>query len=191
MRTVAIPPALRDILGRRQRPWELGALFGITLCCTTLLALADPSLWQPLAWWQRTLAVLLVLDIVAGCLANFTSGTNDHYAASARRRVVFLVIHLHLLLLHWALHQPLVPAIGVWLYAVAGAAVVSNIKDRELQLFTGAGLLVAALAWTPLLKLPAALLAVHLLFVMKLVLSFAVDHNRKLSHCAPARPPRG
>lgn len=178
--TIPIPSALREVLGRSQRPPQMVAMVVLAVVCLAVLAHAGSALWWPLAWWQRLIAGLLVLDIVAGCLSNFTVGTNDFYAASLRRRVVFLAIHVHLLVLHWALEQPLAPAVVVWVYAIVGAAVVAAIRTRENQLFTGAALLVGAITWTVLLQVPAPLLAVHLLFVMKLVLSFAVDHCRPM-----------
>ncbi|CAG1018046.1 hypothetical protein BURC_02770 [Burkholderiaceae bacterium] len=177
MRTLQIPPALEEVLGRSQRPWQLAIVIAAGAVVATALALAAPDAWSHLPWWRRLFAFVLVLDIVAGCLANFTRGTNDYYAASATRRWVFLTVHVHVLVLAWALQQSLLQAGFVWAYTLAGASLVNVLRGRNSQVFVAGAWLTFGLAWiVALLPAPPPLLAVYLLFVLKLVFSFAVDH---------------
>ena len=191
MRNLQIPSSFREVLGESQRPWQLIAVLGVGAVAAVVIAMAAPAAWSDLPWWRRAIAFLLVLDIVAGCLANFTCGTNAHYAASAKRRWVFLAIHVHVLVLAWALHESLWPALAVWAYTLAGASIVNRMDHHDSQLFTAGawmalGLVVGIVAGAGLV--PAPLLAVYLLFLMKLVLSFAVDHHgARVYRGAPAR----
>lgn len=178
MRSLQVPASFKEVLGHTQRPWQLAAVFAVGTLVAILLTLEGREVWEPLPWWRRLLAFLLVLDIVAGCLANFTRGTNDFYAASARRRRVFLAVHVHVLLLAWALKQDLAPAAAVWAYTLAGACGVDAVRERDSQLFAAGTWLALGLAWiVVMVPAPPALLAVYLLFLFKLVFSFAVDHH--------------
>lgn len=177
MRTLQIPPTLREVFGKSQQPWQLAVVIVVGAVVAAALALATPDAWSHLPWWRRLIAFVLVLDIVAGCLANFTRGTNDFYAASATRRWVFLAVHVHVLVLAWALQQSLVQAGAVWAYSLAGASLVNTLKGRDSQLFVAGAWITSGLAGiVVLLPAPPPLVAVYLLFMLKLVFSFGVDH---------------
>lgn len=125
---IHIPLFLRDVFGESQTLGELLAilLFGVGLA--TSLFFAFPEMTRGLPLWRSAIAYLLIVDIFAGCIANFTRSTNNHYAARSRERLGFIAIHVHILVVAWLLGIGLWHAIIVWGYAIGGAFVVNALK---------------------------------------------------------------
>ncbi len=175
--TVRIPPFLHDVFGESQTIGELLAvvLFGVGLA--TLLFVAFPEMTLRLSLWRSVLAYMLVLDIFAGCAANFTRSTSNHYAARSKGRLVFIAVHIHLLLVAWLLEIAYWHAVVVWGYTIAGALVVNALKGNRFQLFVAGMLLTAGIAIAVLgMDVPKYFLVISLLFMVKVLFSFAVDH---------------
>jgi hypothetical protein len=127
--------------------------------------------------WRSAIAYLLIVDIFAGCIANFTRSTNNHYAARDNERLVFIAIHLHILIVAWLLGISLWYAFVVWGYTIAGAFVVNAFKHSRFQIFVGGMLLSIGIALVALgIDVPKYFLVISLLFMMKVLFSFAVDH---------------
>ncbi|RXR22344.1 hypothetical protein EQW78_13935 [Oerskovia turbata] len=174
---LTIPPAFHEVLGERQDPRMLGAIAGVGLAGTALLVLADRPAFEAVPTWQAVAATLLVLDVLCGALANFSRGTNDYYATRPRHRAVFLAIHVHLVAIALLLGTDLLPAVVVWVVTVAAAALVTSLRLPAQQLQVAAAVVVASGAAVPVLFAGSTLMtAVALLFVIKVVLAFAVDH---------------
>lgn len=173
MTSVAIAPSLRELFGERQTARDL-----ITIAAVMPLAVAAvwPSLLDvPL--WRAALAAILVADIAAGAVANLTAGTNAHYAASGRRRALFIAVHVHLPLVALLLDLPLWPAVAAWAMTIIAAVIVE--RSKTSQRVTAGALLVAILAITALVPgASAQLLFVAALFAFKVAYAFAVDHDR-------------
>jgi hypothetical protein len=175
--TIRIPPFLHDILGESQTIGELLAIAVLSLGITTTLFVAFSEMTWGLPIWRSTLAYLLVLDIVAGCVANFTRSTSNHYASRSKERWIFIAIHLHLLLVAGLLKTGFLHAAIVWGYTIARALTVNALKGNRFQLFTAGSLLVAGIAIAVLgVPVPNYFLVISLLFMMKVLFSFAVDH---------------
>ncbi len=146
------------------------------------MPLAVIAIWPALSsveLWRSVLAALLVADIAAGAVANVTRGTNDHYAASARRRIVFLAVHLHLPAVALLLDLPLLPALVAWTLTIVAGSIIALGPLTTLQRPAGAMAVVVILSATMLItETTTTLLFVTALFAIKVVLSFAVDHSR-------------
>jgi hypothetical protein len=174
---LTIPSSLHEVLGERQDPRTLAAIGVVGLGGTALLVAADRAAFTTVPAWQAALAVVLVLDVVCGALANFSPGTSDYYATRPRHRAVFLAIHVHLVAIALLLGTGLGPAIGVWLVTIAAAAVVTTRRTTLTQLQVAAAVVVAAGVAAPVLFAGSTVMtAVSALFVLKVVLAFAVDH---------------
>ena len=144
-----------------------------------IAVLAVGSALTSVEFWRAALAALLVADIAAGAVANLTRGTNDHYAASARRRIVFLAVHVHLPAVALLLDLPLLPALVAWALTIVAAAIIALAPVATLQRPAGALAVIIVLSATMLVaETTATLLFVTALFAIKVVLSFAVDHSR-------------
>ena len=178
--TIRIPPFLHDVLGESQTVGEVISIvvFGVGLA--TLLFFGFPEMTQGLPLWRSAIAYLLVVDIFAGCVANFTYSTSNHYAARNKERLVFIAVHVHILIVAWLLGTDFLPAVIIWGYTIAGALVVNALKGSRFQLFV-AGVLLATGIFVAVLviEIPKYFLAISLLFMMKVMFSFAVDHYGK------------
>jgi hypothetical protein len=175
--TVRIPPFLHDVLGESLTIGELLAIvvFGVGLA--TWLFFAFPEMTQGLSIWRSMIAYLLVVDICAGCVANFTRSTNNYYAARDKQRLVFIAIHAHILVAAWLLGTGPGNAVLVWGYTIAGALVVNALKGSPFQKFTGGLLLALGIAIIVSgTEVPRYFLIISLLFMVKVLFSFAVDH---------------
>ncbi len=176
--TIRMPPFLHDVFGESQTLFELLAIILFGAGSTTFLFLAYPQMTASLPFWKILIAFLLILDITAGSVANFTRSTSNYYAGKNNRsRVVFILIHVHILLLAWLLGFGWLGAIVVWGYTIAGALVVNALTGNTLQKFTAGLLLVLGIAIIVTgLEMPAYFLMVSLLFLVKVLYAFAVDH---------------
>ncbi len=176
MTTLRMPRALRDVFGTRQSPVALAL---VVLAMPLAVVAVLPALGE-VEWWRALLAGLLVADLAAGAVANLTRGTSDHYAASTQRRIVFLIVHLHLPLIAFLLGLPLAPALIAWALTIAAAAVVVALQRRDLHkpaAGLGVVIVLAVTAINP--ETTVVLLFLVALFAIKVVLSFGVDHFGK------------
>jgi hypothetical protein len=175
--TIRIPPFLHEIFGESQSRAEILTIALISGGLTTILFVAFPEMSQGLAPWRSILAYLLILDIVAGCIANFTRSTSNHYAARPRERWIFIAIHIHLLLVAGLLGTGMWHAVVVWAYTISGALLVNALQGSRFQLFIAGSLLVVGIAIAVLaIAVPNYFLVISLLFLLKVQFSFAVDH---------------
>lgn len=176
MKQVRIPSFLQEAFGTSQPLGSILAVLAFAALATTSIMLARPPLDPALPGWRNALAWVVIFDIAAGCLANFTFGTNEYYAARPRARWVFISIHIHLFVVAWALQADMRVAMGVWAYTIAGATLVNLLFRHPQQLFVAA--LWVMTGWILLTTIisPGALLPVYALFLMKVAFAFAVDH---------------
>jgi hypothetical protein len=174
---IRIPSFLREVFGESQTLGELLVimLFGVGLA--TFLFFGFPEMTRGLSLWRSVIAYLLIVDIFAGSIANFTRSTNNHYAAHAKERLVFIAIHMHILIVAWLLGIDLWYALAVWGYTIASAFVVNAFKDSRFQIFAGGALWCIGVAIVVLtIEVPKYFLVISLLFMVKVLFSFAVDH---------------
>ncbi|QCI67257.1 hypothetical protein [Phreatobacter stygius] len=189
MKAVAIPRHLHDVLGESQTVFELVAILAFGVGATVALALACPEAMQGLPLWRSLPALALVLDIAAGCAANFTRATNDFYATRPRNRWIFIAVHGHVVVVALLVGADLQAAVAVWLYTIAAAALVNALNASRLQTFVAGLLLALGLGAIPVWPgLSPFMQVVAILFMLKVVFSFAVDHYRSAAPIEARRP---
>ena len=175
--TIRIPSFLHDILGESQTVGELLTIGILSVGITSTLYVAFPEMARDLPIWRSTLVYLLILDIVAGCVANFTRSTNNHYSRRSKERWIFIAVHVHLPVIAGLLGTGLGHALMVWGYTIVSAIMVNALNGSRFQLFTAGSLLVVGMAIAVLsVEIPNYLLLISLLFMLKVLFSFAVDH---------------
>ena len=176
MKEINIAKGLHDVFGEKQTVVEL--------VCTVIFAwggtlLIYLFLYRPNVQetnWMTLLGFVLVLDVLAGCVANFTHGTNQFYSQRPKNRLVFIVVHVHLLAIAWLLSAPFQFAVLVWSYTIVSALLINHLRGYRLQVFGGALLMCCGFLGLLLLPVATWFLAVSLFFMMKVIFSFAVDH---------------
>lgn len=170
---------LQDVFGEAQQPAQLISILGFGIAVPAILAVTSPEIVGSVALWRGLLALLLVLDIAAGCVANFTRGTSDFYARQPRNRWVFIAIHVHVVAIAALLSLDLTASIAVWGYTIAAAILVNLLAGTPSQTFAGGLLLAIGLTGIALWPgLSPFMSAVCALFMLKVLFSFAVDHYR-------------
>ncbi|BBH23440.1 hypothetical protein Back11_47850 [Paenibacillus baekrokdamisoli] len=180
MKQLRIPSFLHDVFGERQRVGSILAILLFGGLLTTALYLIFPELTDHLPVWRSALALLLIFDIFSGCIANFTASTSNFYAARKTNRIVFIAIHFHIVLVALLLNTNVWHVIGVWAYTIAGAFIVNALIGKHSQLFVAGLLLSVGLGWIPMLPdIEPYMLITCLLFMLKVLFSFAVDHYGK------------
>lgn len=174
MGTLRIPSALHDVFGEHQS----AASLTLVLLAVPIAVLAVLPALLTVELWRAVLAALLVADIAAGVVANFTRGTNDHYAASAKRRAVFIAVHVHLPIVALLLALPLIPALIGWAFTIAASTAVVLLQGSPVQRpAAGCGIVIVLGATALVAETTTVLLFITALFAIKVVLSFAVDHS--------------
>jgi len=168
-RAFAVPAALHEVLGARQ---TLGGLAAIGAAVAVFVLLWGAPLLAD-GGWRAWVAFLLAVDIVAGAVANFTRGTNDHYAARPLGRWVFIAVHVHLPVIGLALGWEMGPVLSVWLGTIACAVLVNLTGNRAV---VGGFCLALGLMVLPTLGMDGLQLCLSALFFLKVSYSFAVDH---------------
>jgi hypothetical protein len=120
---------------------------------------------------------ILTLDIAGGIVANFTTGTNNYYAESLRRRYLFVFFHLlQPSILIWIFPSDLLAILGISLYTLTSSIIVLNIKKQYDQRIIAVTLLLFSLFLSTLLNYSDPLTKMIMqLFSIKLILAFSVN----------------
>ncbi|MBU0936905.1 MAG: hypothetical protein KKI09_15390 [Spirochaetes bacterium] len=185
MKPFSMPKSLHDVFGERQTVFSLllvlfgGVVFTLVFIFTLL---RDPA-YQPLPWYVLAPGLLLVFDIAAGCVANFSEGTSNYYARRPKNRWIFIAIHWHLPLCALLLGWPLLPVLGFGIYTLLAASMVNVRSGRSDQplvagLLLAVGLSALVIAGKVFAALSAPAMLVTVLFMIKVAYAFAVDHYR-------------
>lgn len=175
------PAWLHDVVGEEPSAAEIAAILAFALPTATLaLVFARPAVSS----WRIAIAWLLLADIAAGCVANFTRSTNDFYAARPRNRWLFIAVHVHLPVFAWLVQSsatsasPLWPVALIWSFTIAAASMVNLLAGREAQVFVAGLSLAIGLAITAAVPTSTVIRVAGVLFLTKVAFSFAVDHFR-------------
>ncbi|WP_221567133.1 hypothetical protein [Alkalihalobacillus sp. TS-13] len=175
---VKIPTFLHELFGKRISLVELWLTLLFCTGMTVLLLTLTYSEWQDLAIWKIVLFTLLIVDITGGVIANLSFSTNLYYRENARRRLIFISIHVQPIILAWLFGDYYGVSILVWVFTVISALIVNALTTNNAQRTIAIFLAVSGVSMLLLLSkaVPIVLLAVLSLFMFKVIFSFAVDH---------------
>ncbi|CAM3971341.1 hypothetical protein [Pseudoalteromonas byunsanensis] len=173
-----MPKYLHEILGARQSKVALLGVSAFMLLGSVVVFLLmyyqTPE--KSYVWWQYLFGGVIIVDIVAGCAANFTHGTNQYYAGSRRARRIFILIHVHLLVVALLFEQPLLPSLLFWMYVILASSILNFFFKHPKQ--PGFALLVIFIGLFVVSGLDVQwwYKLVCALFLIKVCYAFAVDH---------------
>jgi hypothetical protein len=166
----------------------LGEVFGHETTTFDFLAIVISSIsfagLTLLLKWDADLSILkkiiltvLALDIGGGVVANFTTGTNNYYAESLRKRYFFVLFHLlQPSILIWIFPSELLVILGVSLFTLTSSIIVLNVKKQYNQRIVAITLLLLCLILSTLLNYTDTLSQMIMqLFSIKLILAFSVS----------------
>ena len=179
MKTLKVPKMLHDVLGEETTLLNILLIALLTVFIMAALLLRSSETFAEAGLIKGGIAFLLIADIIAGAIANFTKGTNDFYAQRPLNRWIFIAIHVQPLLLAWLLKSSLMEAFVIWITVIVSASITNLLSGRSFQrvvgaFFMGIGVfLVLALTQND----DIVLLTANLFFVIKVVFSFSVNHE--------------
>ena len=126
---------------------------------------------------KKIILTILALDIGGGVVANFTTGTNNYYAESLRKRYLFVLFHLlQPSILIWIFPSELIAILGVSLFTLTSSIIVLNIKKQYNQRIVAITLLLLSLILSTLLSYTDQLTQIIMhFFSLKLILAFSVN----------------
>jgi hypothetical protein len=179
--TIQIPKFLHELFGTQQNLYELVLIILFTIISTLGVALYTSSYWLTLTWVQSLVLWLLFLDIAGGVVANLSEGTNNYYNTRPKARWIFIAIHIQPLILAVVLDSPISIALMVWLYTLLSASLINSLRDKVYHRLLAGVLTAIALIGFVLSEgsLPTPITLFYLLYMVKVIYSFSVDHTGK------------
>ena len=166
---------LSEVFGRETTTFDLLA---IVIGSLSFAGLTPILKWNTDIWnFKLIILTILALDIAGGVVANFTTGTNNYYAESLRKRYFFVLFHLlQPSILIWIFPSELIAILGVSLFTLTSSIIVLNIKKQYNQRIVAISLLLLSLILSTLLPYtdPLTQIIMHF-FSLKLILAFSVN----------------
>jgi hypothetical protein len=168
---------LVELFGRETTTFDLLAI--------VIASLSFAGLTLALKWnddisnFKLIILTILALDIAGGVVANFTTGTNNYYAESLRKRYFFVLFHLlQPSILIWIFPNDLQAILGISIFTLISSIIVLNIKKYYAQRIAALTLLLLIFILLILLNFsdPLTQLLIQL-FSIKLILAFSVNWN--------------
>lgn len=181
---IKIPKFFHDILGEQNQVISLLLLTVHTAVIMGWLALTEGDIFVQNGTIKGIIGFLLLTDIIAGTVANFTKGTNDYYAARPVNRWVFIAVHIQPILIAWLLGFPLQGAILIWGFTILSVSLVNVLKGTFHQRVVAGTLMSLGIFLSHVLYKDSSmvLLLMAVFFVIKVIYSFGVDHEREAKH---------
>lgn len=183
MKTVVrIPKFFHELFGTHQQPSELILIILFTVTVTFAAAWSTAPYWMGLKWYQNLVLWLLFFDISGGVVANLSTGTNNHYNAHPKGRWIFIAVHIQPLILAAVLQSPIQIAVAIWLYTILSACLINILREKVYhRLLAGALYSIAIIGYVLSgISLPLPISLIYLLYMMKVIYSFSVDHSREV-----------
>jgi hypothetical protein len=146
-----------------------------------VLSLVDGDIFLKSGWLRGGISIILIADIFAGTVANFTRGTNNFYAKRPRNRWLFIGIHAQPLLIAWLLDGNLLKALFVWLFTLISASIVNMLVGKIYQREVAGTLMSLGIFIAMMLYQNESFiyLTMSVFFMIKVVYSFSVDHEMR------------
>jgi len=178
MKTIKMPKSLHDVFGEEQTLFQIVTI-ALGAIITTLVTFFFYD-GESTVWWKACIGWLFAADVFAGCIANFSAGTNEFYAKRPLNRWIFIVIHWHLLVIVWALGGEVVPALWITGTTLVGASLVNCLSQSRMQSFVGGVVLLCGLLINVYFvsEQPLWQAFVSIAFFTKVSYAFAVNHYR-------------
>ena len=179
MKPLKVPKMLHDVFGEETTLLNILLIALLTVFIMAALLLRSSETFAEAGLFKGGIAFLLIADIIAGAIANFTKGTNDFYARRPLNRWIFIAIHVQPLLLAWLLNSSLLEAFVIWTAVIISAIITNLLSGRPYQRVVGAFFMGIGVFLVLVLTQNDAivLLTANLFFVIKVVFSFSVNHE--------------
>lgn len=180
MNRIKVPKFFHDILGEETQPIALGLILSVTALVMGYLTMSEGNIFISAGLFKGLLGFILLADIIAGTVANFSAGTNDFYARRSKNRWAFIAVHIQPLLIAWLLGFSVTHAALLWIFVILSAVIVNALMGKAHQRIV-AGALMSLGVFIALNLYGAESMSMQVMavfYVIKVVFSFGVDHER-------------
>ena len=172
--TLQIPKMLHEIHGEQSNLKDIILIHVIAISSMVLVLFLA---WDGLSLLNRILLAILTYDLTGGVIANFSHSTSVYYAADAKKRRNFILLHVLQPTLLSVVFPDSIPVIVLsGLYIIGAASIVNGLKSFQYQIMLGAftALLGIVILQIPVLNLSGELHFLLNTFMLKLPLAWAV-----------------
>lgn len=179
MKSFKVPAFLHDVLGEENTVFSVALIALVTLSLSGALLYLDSFTLFERGLLSGLIVLILIADIFAGTIANFTKGTNNFYANRPKNRWLFIAIHFQPVLIGWLLGYALGPFIQIWLITIVSAILVNITQPPEKQRVLAASLTCIAIFLGQYFfkDMPLSLFAMAIFYSIKVIFSFGVNHE--------------
>lgn len=181
MKKIKIPLFLKELFGEETVLEDLILILISSFLLTLFIVSVQWNEISLLSPFSLILVILIIFDIIGGNISNFTDGTNSYYAAHPEKRQIYILVHVHPLILAFLVGSYWDVAAFVFLYSVISSFIVQRLWDCPSQKAIGAVFFMSGVAILLFIsnEIPIYFVLALVFFLMKLIFSFSVNHSKK------------
>lgn len=170
---------VREFLGENPTKKDLLIIWGMAILSIGTIGFKNWNELSGLPIWKTVLFLLILVDIFAGAIGNFTLSTQLWYKNKPKKRVVFYFEHLvHIGLLTLAVGH-LWFSFGLLLYTIGAGLLVNYTKSlKQQEINASAVICIGLLIFYVALPVPQILIWLPAVLLIKLVMGFSVRRER-------------
>lgn len=169
----------REFLGETPKKGDQVLVFAITFIVMAIIGYKNYSDLSGMPIWKPILYLIMVLDIVAGAIANFTKSSQEYYKNNTQKRVTFLLMHfIHIGLLILAIGH-LWYCLAVLIYTLIGSFIVNftnKLKQQEIN--ASVVVCLGVILFYVVFPAPQIIMWLPAILLVKLVFGFSIRRER-------------
>ena len=174
-RTVRIPRVLHELHGEAAPLSNVLLTWAVALAVAAIIVVRAAARPAAVAWWEIAIVAMVGADLAGGVVANFTPSTDRYYAERPRLRIGFLALHvIHPVVLYFVIGGPIEVWVAIPAYTLAAAFLVNAIRGPAQQPVAAALVVIGVIITFSWFVIAPPALWFAPLFLVKLVLGFAV-----------------
>ena len=165
----------REFLGDTPTKRNMVIIGGITILSVGVIGYKNFTQLSSLPIWKSILFLVVLSDIFAGAIGNFTKSTQEHYKNNAKKRVIFLFMHiLHIGILALAVGHVWY-TFGLLTYTIIAGLLVNFTKTvKKQEVNASAVICLGLLLFYVVFPAPQILIWLPAVLLLKLVMGFSV-----------------
>lgn len=167
------------LLGENPKKNDQILIFSTTFLAIGVIGYFNFEELSKIPIWKSLLFLFIVLDIVAGAIANFTTSSQKYYKNDTTKRIVFLFTHfIHLGLLVLAVGH-IWYCLAVLIFTIIGALIVNftaSLKQQEINASVIINL--GIILFYVVFPAPQIIVWLPAILLIKLVFGFSINREK-------------
>jgi hypothetical protein len=168
-----------EFLGESPTQKDKWTIFSVTFLLLGVIGYYNSSELGALPLWKAMLFVLIVFDIIAGAVANFTKSSQEWYKNKPMKRIAFYFEHiLHIVFLVLAVGH-LWYCAGLLAFTIITGLFVNYTNTLKQQEINAASVtLIGVVLFYVVFPAPQILIWLPSIFLIKLIMGFSIRRER-------------